>query len=434
MLQVQQSINGPVFEAGDISEELRYQKKGALNSSAWITNYGFVKDKHYWRHHDPNAPIGKRAVNYTFSPAATERIIEGRLRYWAPAQETLKDFRARYGHLVDRERLNQSVRDTWDGSAQEEWASVSGEVDVWEQWGSLNGPDPVTAEPKPELHIMYTIGQNKTQGEPMMTDIVKLTTEEMGAELAKVVPAEMGTIGSYHGYVVLGRNLWTGLLSGRHYHSWFEYQIESLGMIENTHFRVLPTSGNNPLGGRPAIDHYVTLEMAKHIAMAARTERGRQVRDYFIAVEQEHVNNHNPAPMVDPIALSISQAFRLALKDEFAGFKSEVVGEVRNLVEGLSQPKAEAPQLKLVRTHKQDQCSLKQRVMEEHGLSYPGPRLMQEMGKRCTALSIEENRHIGKGKITNPKYEAPNAYDRDVIDRVLVEFEILDSESLAASN
>lgn len=84
------------------------------------------------------------------------------------------------------------------------------------------------------------------------------------------------------------RALHAGLHSGKDFTTW-ALRMFSYGFEEGTDYaEVLPQSGENPsgVGGRPRRDWALTLDAAKEIAMLQRTERGQQVRRYFIAAEK----------------------------------------------------------------------------------------------------------------------------------------------------
>ena len=69
----------------------------------------------------------------------------------------------------------------------------------------------------------------------------------------------------------------------------FEYGFEE----GKDYLEVFPKNGENPLGGRPQIDFAVTLDTAKEISMIQRSEKGRQARRYFIAVEKQAREMHS---------------------------------------------------------------------------------------------------------------------------------------------
>ncbi len=67
------------------------------------------------------------------------------------------------------------------------------------------------------------------------------------------------------------------------YADWFK-NMSAYGFEENIDYRAISKNLEN--GGR-RIDHEITLDMAKEIAMIQRNEKGKQARQYFIEVEKQ---------------------------------------------------------------------------------------------------------------------------------------------------
>lgn len=83
--------------------------------------------------------------------------------------------------------------------------------------------------------------------------------------------------------VVIGRELHERLKIGKDYSTWFK-DMCGYGFAEGKEFS--PFSGEtSEQGGRPRIEHILTLDMAKHIAMIQRTPQGKEIRDKLISLE-----------------------------------------------------------------------------------------------------------------------------------------------------
>lgn len=60
------------------------------------------------------------------------------------------------------------------------------------------------------------------------------------------------------------------------------------GFVENQDYVLLSNFGNQTgRGGHNKVDHAIKLDMAKEIAMIQRTDRGKEVRQYFIQIEKD---------------------------------------------------------------------------------------------------------------------------------------------------
>ena len=83
-----------------------------------------------------------------------------------------------------------------------------------------------------------------------------------------------------------GRQLHEALEVKTKYADWFNRMID-YGFAENQDFLLLKNEQQTGRGGHNRVDHIIKLDMAKEIAMIQRTERGKQVRQYFIQVEKD---------------------------------------------------------------------------------------------------------------------------------------------------
>lgn len=94
------------------------------------------------------------------------------------------------------------------------------------------------------------------------------------------------TLNDNHEPVVSGRQLHEALGVKTPYSMWFDRMVE-YGFTENQDFLLNNFVKQTGRGGHNKVDHVIKLDMAKEIAMIQRTERGKQVRQYFIQVEKD---------------------------------------------------------------------------------------------------------------------------------------------------
>lgn len=127
----------------------------------------------------------------------------------------------------------------------------------------------------------------------------------MNNELIKITKDENGNS------VVSGRDLHEFLEVNTPYTQWFERMV-GYGFAENVDFIGLSQKSEKPIGGRPTVDHALTLDMAKEISMIQRTEKGKQARKYFIEVEKAFKEQYRlPQTPEEKLALTMEVTTRL---------------------------------------------------------------------------------------------------------------------------
>ena len=116
-----------------------------------------------------------------------------------------------------------------------------------------------------------------------MNELISLTQSAINGELQQTVNA---------------RELHAFLEVGKDFSNWIKNRLETLGSIENEDYLVIqevfPNFGEK--GGRPKIEYYLTLDVAKHIAMMEKNEKGLQIRQYFIECEKKLREVVQPQP------------------------------------------------------------------------------------------------------------------------------------------
>ena len=95
------------------------------------------------------------------------------------------------------------------------------------------------------------------------------------------------------------------------FNDWITTRISEYDFVENQDYVRFTENSVKPQGGRPSQEYYITLEMAKELAMVERNEKGREARRYFIECEKKLKETTTQKP----VPLTFVEALR-ALADE----------------------------------------------------------------------------------------------------------------------
>ena len=136
---------------------------------------------------------------------------------------------------------------------------------------------------------------------------------------------------------VSGRELWEALEVKTAYKDWFprmcEYGFSEGADFNPLNFEQVRTEGNRQVT-REITDHQLTIPMAKELCMLQRTDKGKQMRQYFIAVEEQW----NSPEAIMARALQFSNAKLKQLETHCCQLETTVAVQEQQIAE--LQPKA----------------------------------------------------------------------------------------------
>lgn len=123
----------------------------------------------------------------------------------------------------------------------------------------------------------------------------------------ELIPIKVARIDDAEINAVNARDLHRFLENKDDFSHWMRDRIEQFGFIENKDFS---TFRENSQKGRPRKEYYVSIDMAKELAMVERNDKGKEARRYFIECERKLKEAQSPAlpNFADPAAAAIAWA------------------------------------------------------------------------------------------------------------------------------
>ena len=104
----------------------------------------------------------------------------------------------------------------------------------------------------------------------------------------ELIPLQPQTIDGNAVETVSARELHEFLQSKQDFSTWIKAKLDRLRLQENKDFCTAPQIYGTANGGSAErLEYFITLDTAKHIAMMENTDRGFEVRDYFIECERK---------------------------------------------------------------------------------------------------------------------------------------------------
>jgi len=102
-------------------------------------------------------------------------------------------------------------------------------------------------------------------------DLIQIQPRQFGEDTVQTVNAR-----DLHAFLGVRRDFTT----------WVKAQIKRAGLSEHIDFEKLTQKGELSPTGQWVSEYFLTIESAKHIAMMSQTDKGFEVRDYFLECER----------------------------------------------------------------------------------------------------------------------------------------------------
>lgn len=143
--------------------------------------------------------------------------------------------------------------------------------------------------------------------------------------------------------VVDGRELHEALKSKQDFSTWVKRRLSACDARENKDFTLVHNSVEQVSGTKHRVDYIIKLDIAKEMAMLEQTEIGKEVRKYFIAIEEKYnnaiSNRTNLSPTLQMVYALADNSARIELEQKRQAEQLDKVEQtVSNMKEILTTP------------------------------------------------------------------------------------------------
>ena len=122
----------------------------------------------------------------------------------------------------------------------------------------------------------------------------------------ELIPLHSQTIDGNAVETVSARELHAFLESKQDFSTWIKNRIEKYEFVENADYLLHKFMEQTPSGAKHKIDYYVSVGMAKELAMVENNDKGKQARKYFIECEKK-LTQPKPMTQIELIAVIANQ-------------------------------------------------------------------------------------------------------------------------------
>lgn len=214
-----------------------------------------------------------------------------------------------------------------------------------------------------------------------LKELINISEEKIGEELVPTVVA---------------RSVHEALGVRKKYADWFKNRVDEYDFKENQDFVNFSLNGEKIDRGRPTIEHHITLDMAKELAMVERTEKGRQVRKYFIECEKE-LKRKEPKTGAEMLLIYANEFLEMEREQARLGRKIDL--------------------LEIKTNSEQDYFTVKA-YASLNGIHLDTPTA-NRLGRKAARISRGDNIRIGR--VRDERYGMVNSYYIDILDEVFDE-------------